>query len=101
MKIGVAPSFKRDPKSTAVTWGDFTTYDGRVEPRALTAYADSADVMQTQISVTAYIQCPSPLPSQVKLQWSCSGVTHEAPSIAVENYYDPLNGQFRYARVIT
>lgn len=101
MRIGVAPFQRRDPQTNAVTWGDTVTYDGRIEPRTLTGYADTSAVMQTQVSVTAYIQCDAPLPNQVKLQWGSSGSSLEAPSISVENYYDPLSGQFRYAKVIT
>lgn len=101
MDIDVAPFVSRDPKTTAVTWGEYTSYKGRVEPRTLTAYADTSDVMHQQIDVTAYIQCPAPLPSQVKLRWKSNGVTLEAPSLSVENFYDPGSGRFVYARVIT
>lgn len=101
MDIMVAPFVSRDPQTTVVTWGEFTSYKGRVEPRTMTAYADTSDVMHQQIDVTAYIQCDAPLPTQVKLQWTINGVTLDAPSLSVENFYDPASGRFVYAKVIT
>lgn len=101
MEIRVAPLLSRDPEKATAVWGEFSTYQGRVEPRTMVAYADTSDRLLQRKEITAYIQCDAPLPAQVKLQWSNGGVTIEAPSVQVENYYDPQSGQFVYARVIT